>query len=211
MPSKISKENRTPRDYISYSQLDLFERSPEEYRQRYFYGKTFSNGATEYGRRVHEALEVGCDDSGGEDEDGEFDHFRTFLPKFDHSEYEIKTEWDGIPLYGKLDLYSEGKIGEIKTGVDTNGGRWSVAKTNKSLQLTFYAALVWLSKQALPEAITLYWLPVVEKDGKRACTGEIRIFQTMRTMSDIIRLKGRIVKAWEGIQKMAEEEYSILK
>ena len=55
---KLSKEILLPKGYISWSQLNLFERSPKQYRKHYILGEpSFINDAMVYGKKLADALE----------------------------------------------------------------------------------------------------------------------------------------------------------
>src|SRR3990167_2427576 len=184
---------KTPREYLSWSQMNLFERNPELYREVYIEGREiYSTPALETGKNLATALE-----NGGSD-DAMIEHLRRFLPSYQKVEYEIKAKLGEINLLGKLDGFNPRKkiIGEIKTGkkftqkmVDTNG------------QLTFYALLVWLKYKTLPE-IYLHWC----KSNNGELTGEIKTFKTQRSQLDLMKFIPRIKKCWEGIQQLCSEK-----
>ena len=53
--------------------------------------------------------------------------------------------------------------------------------------------------------IRLHWLETCEDlDGSIFLTGRVEHFQTMRTMSDIIKIYPKIKKAWVGIEKLVD-------
>ena len=191
--AKKSSKTLTPRPYLSWSQLQLFERNPELYREVYIGGREiYSTSALETGKELAMAIE------NGESDNAIIEHLRRFLPNYPKIEYEIKAKLGDIQLLGKLDGYNTRKkiIGEIKTGK-----KWTQKMVDTSGQLTFYALLIWLKYKTLPE-IYLHWCEA--NDGE--LTGEIKSFKTKRSKIDLIKFSSRIKKAWEGIKKLCQEK-----
>src|SRR5574341_602969 len=105
----------SPRPHLSWSQIQLFERSPELYAQRYIYGETEETAAMALGKRLSEALERQVNTG-----DEALDNLVTFFPHYPKREFEIKAKMDGveIPLFGVLDGFDPKglRIGENKSG-----------------------------------------------------------------------------------------------
>ena len=206
-PLKISdvRIEIMPRQYLSWSQLDLFERNPEKYKQTYLFGERFTSHNMELGGRVASALEH--NDSEG---DVAIQHILNFMPAYPLREHEIRAEFEGIPLMGKLDGFDpEGlRIGEYKTGV-----KWTQGMVDKSGQLTFYTILAWKKYGKLPNDIKLHWAQT-EYDGNGIIrlVGDIRTFQAQRNMKDILMMFNRMKRAWIGIYEMClAEQKSVFK
>jgi len=193
---KNKKLPKTPRGYLSWSQLSLWERDESLYRRTYIDGlKQFENVYLKTGKALADRLETGI-----ETDNKLIEHLALFLPKYPKVEFEIKADFKGIPILGKLDCFNRKGcvIGEVKTG-----RHWSQTMADKSGQLTFYSALVWLKYHRLPQEIRLHWAKTeYNQDGDLQINGQIKTFITHRTLSDIILLRGRIKKAWENIIKM---------
>jgi hypothetical protein len=191
MPKKV---NTSPRGYLSWSQLSLWEKDQNLYYQVYIEGlDQFKTKYLELGKRMATTLENGFD----EEHDPIFEFVATFMPGYPKKEFDIKIEFEGIPLVGKLDGWNEKTmtIGEYKTGKN-----WTQNMVDKHGQLTFYALLIWLKYKKLPEKILLHWAKTEEDlDGTLKLTGDIKTFSTKRTMKDIIVFSKRIKTAWEGI------------
>lgn len=196
-PKPQNKEIKTPRNYLSYSQLMLWERSPELYCKVYLDGiKQPENQYIKVGKALAERLETGI-----ETDNELIEYLALFLPKYPKVEFEIMADWEGIPLMGKLDCFEpNGRIiGEIKTGKC-----WTKNMVDKSDQLTFYSLLVWLKYKRVPSEIRLHWAKTeIDENGRLRLTGDITTFTTIRTLSDIILLRGRIKSAWNGIIEMS--------
>ncbi len=178
----------------------MVETSVYQYVRTYIYGEKFTNARIDLGRRVAEMIEKGTVSS-----DVELEHLRTFLPLYPYREYQMSGEIAGVPIFGKLDGFTEEKlhIGEYKTGV-----YWDADRVATSGQLSFYALLVFLKYRKLPQRITLTWMPTeIRPDGSVHVTGDIQNFETYRTMEDILEIGARIKKSWKLIQEVCEAEY----
>lgn len=178
---------RLPRPHLSWSQIDLWNHSRNEYIQRYFYGKeSFTNDAMVYGKKFAEALET------GETDGDEVMKLATIaIPRYTISEYRLqatlKTDGGDIPLLGFIDTAydppSDG-IREYKTGKVP----WSQKRVDKHGQLTLYALMIYLNEKKLPRSMHLDWLETEERDGEISVTGNIRSFETSRAYGDIIEM-----------------------
>jgi hypothetical protein len=196
-PSTPSSRSETPRPYLSWSQFDLFRKSPEEYRKRYFRGARLESEALTLGKNVAEALES--------DKPEALDVSLGFVPKGKEMEKEISADCEGVPLYGRMDSFTEETLTviEYKTGTVA----WTQKKADQHGQLTFYALMVYLKHGKVPPEMWLYWLPTARNEqGRLALTGEMKSFATRRTMADIAKLSAEIPRVWDGIKQMYREE-----
>lgn len=188
------RTNTSPKGYLSWSQLNLYEKDPNLYYQVYIEGlDQFRTKYLELGKRMSECLEKGYD----EERNTLFETAAVLLPGYPHREFDIKAELEGIPLLGKLDGWNEKTmtIGEYKTGKN-----WTQAMVDQSGQLTFYALLVWLKYKKLPDKILLHWIRTEEDEvGNLNLTLDIKTFPTQRKLKDLIVFSKRIKSAWEGI------------
>lgn len=190
----------TPRPYLSWSQLLVYERSPKEYIQIYLYGKKFENEATRLGSKLADALEDLEKDSGNE----ALEFLKIIMPTKGVPEFEIEADLEGIPLFGKLDRFHEESMSlrEVKSGK-----KWTQKMVDELGQITFYCLLIWLKYRKFPNEIVLDWVPTTRgKKGELVFTCEPVSFATTRTMKDLVVMAGRIKQAWEGIQKLIKEE-----
>ena len=195
----LKNPSNTPRPYISWSQYSLFLRSKEQYKKVYIYGEEFDNKYMVLGRRVAEILEK------DEADNLTTAHIKNFIPMCPKREYEIKVDFQGVSLYGKLDQFNPRTkaLRETKTGK-----KWTQARADKHEQLDFYALLVYAKYGVLPSKIHLDWAETQENDGSVALTGRVENFTTKRTMADVLRIANKIKVVWEGIKKLTAEEYA---
>jgi CheY-like chemotaxis protein len=194
----------TPQGYLSWSQLSLWESSPERYKEHYFYGKkTPINRGMAFGKKMADGLER--DELTG---DVVLDLMMERIPKFEVMDKEFRTELkngkDTIIILAKPDTMKADMTAfkEYKTGVT----RWTRKKVDECGQITFYATAMWLKTGKIPKDIEL--VDVATKaalDGKIEATGDITRHPTVRTMTDILKMVVRMKKCWAGISKAMEE------
>lgn len=195
----------TPRPYLSWTQLDLWEKSPDRYKQTYIYDdKMRPNMGMSFGKIMADALETG--DTTG---DAILDLVIAKIPKFGVMECELDAEIkDGkntIKLFSKIDTAKRtlSAFKEYKTGQ----AEWTKSKANDFGQITFYATAIFLKTGKIPKDIELVHVPTKKgNNGQIEATGEILRYTTTRDMIDILRMIVRIKKAWAGIEAMCEEE-----
>ena len=212
-----------PKPYLSFSQMTTFEMDPEEYIRQYI-GKERRRPTKNmrYGSRMATGLEKG--EASG---DIILDMMMAKIPKFeimdkpvmsqkglsvlferDNVHVVVPTLADSkeiIPLLAIPDTmradYSAFK--EYKTSVR----RWTQKMADESGQITFYATAMWLVTSKIPGDIELVNVPVMYgQNGALEPTGEIVRRPTKRTMVDVVRMTGRIRKAWKGISELCEKE-----
>jgi len=187
-------KNTSPRGYLSWSQINLWEKDPNLYYQVYCEGlDQFRTKYLELGKKLATALENGKSDDG----DPMLELMIVLLPSYPSKEFDIKESFEGIPLVGKLDGFNEKKlvIGEYKSGK-----KWTQKMADNTGQLTMYALLVWLKYKKLPKDILLHWARTDEDmEGNLFLTGETKTFQTKRSLGEIILFSKRIKTAWEAV------------
>ena len=195
----------TPRPYLSYSQLVLFEKSKEAYAEKYLFGgKERITRNMAYGSAMAEGLEH--DESTG---DPYLDAMMVQLPKYELMDKplmaELKDGKTSIPLLAKPDSAKADYTAfyEYKTSVRP----WTQRMADKSDQITFYSAVILLKTALLPIDIELVDVCLVYDTNSRLMpTGEIVRLPTKRTMVDILKMYTRIRKAWKGIKELCENQ-----
>lgn len=195
----------TPRPYLSFSQMVLFEMSPKRYAEQYLYDKKqFVNRNMAFGTLMADGLEN--DEATG---NATLDLMIAGIPKFELMDIAfqvpLKDGKNTIMILAKPDTakadYSAFK--EYKTSVRP----WKQKMADDSGQITFYATAMWLKTKKIPKDIELVDV-VVEylEDGSLQPTGEMLRFPTERTMVDIIKMTARMKRAYRGISKLCEDE-----
>jgi len=189
----------SPRPYLSWSQINLFERSPELFAQKYLLNQEEqSSEAQRFGKRFAQALEL--QQKTGDDA---LDHLVNIFPNYPQREFQIEAFLDGVdvPLYGILDGYDAKRlrIGEFKTG-----RLWTQEMVDGSGQLKMYALLVWLKFQQLPGEVMLHWAETRYIEGTGiGFTGEVKQFEARITLEDLATFSARVRLAWDGIKTLS--------
>ena len=200
----------TPRPYLSFHSMTLFEKSQEEWLDYYIYDPENKNKK----RRISRNMAYGSMLAKGlEDEkatgDPLLDLMAARLPKFELMdiafEADLKDKKGVIRVLAKPDTcksdYSAFK--EYKTSVR----KWTQRMADESGQITFYAMVMWLKTGKIPQDIELICVPVeYQSDCSLSPTGELVRLPTKRTLADIIKMSSRARRAWKGIQKLVENE-----
>ncbi len=193
-----------PRNYLSHSARLLWEGSKEKYRTKYYFGEEGFQGTKEmkYGKRFAEAMEK------GEDDDILIDAARTLIPKDEKIEFEIRVKFSGIIFLGRLDSFDP----KTKTFKEYKTGRnkWTQAKVDNDEQITAYFMLVYLKYKKIPKYAELIWLETEETNGEIKFTGTITTFRTTRTLTQILRMANKFLKAAIEISQDYRKELGLL-
>lgn len=214
-----------PRQYLSWSQLDLFERSPERYKEVYIYGRQMPiNRGMVLGKQMTDGLE-----SGEMTGDPILDLVMERIPKFEIRDkiledprgeevecqgktYRVPVLKDGkirIPILAKPDSMKAEMTGfkEYKTGQE----RWTAAKVRNSGQMRFYGTAMYLVSGRIPNenelvhALTAKQNPE-DPQSRVIPTGDIYRYPFPLAMSDVLNMMIRMKNAWRGINEMVKEE-----
>ena len=201
---------KLPRPHFSYSQLNLWEKSPTKYIQKYILGEEMDieSPQIEFGKEVALAMQS------GKSKNRAIQHLLEHFKAYPYREHELTANLKigankRVKLLGLLDGFNPktSEIGEYKTG----SGRWSQTTVNESLQLTFYALLYYLKFKKLPKKIMLHWAETKTIDGRVNLTGRIYSFETERTKIDILKMQIRIKKVVANIEKELKKRLKELK
>lgn len=216
----------TPREYLSFSQMTLFEMSPEKYLEKYVYlRKEYVSQNMLYGSKIAKGLE-------DEEATGDplLDLVMTRLPKFERMDKPVEGGPGAIEVYYERDkknyrvpvLENSGgnipllAVPDTATGLyqafkeyKTSTRKWTRRMADESGQITFYATTIWLATGISPkdQYIELVNVPVeYNKDGRLQPTNEIVRLPTKRTMADAIRMTRRMRNVWAGINELCKNE-----
>ena len=195
----------TPRPYISFSSMALFEKSPEQWADIYLRDyPQYTNVNMLYGSLMANSLEK--NELSG---DPALDLMIENIPKFElidkPIEANLKNGKDIIIVLAKPDTakadYTAFK--EYKTSLK----KYTQKMADDSGQITFYATTIWLKTNKIPQDIELVNVQVkYTENGELTPTGELIRIPTTRTMVDIIKMIARIRKNWTLIQQFCEKE-----
>lgn len=179
-----------PKEYLSYSQIQLWKNDKKRYIELYFNNKQqfrFTNSGLEYGKIVATALENRTDTG-----DVLTDSAMLLLPKYDVADQEIraeiKTKDGSFEVIGRPDTMDSvtKAFREYKTGK----GKWTLKKAQKHPQMIFYAMLIYLKHGVALEEAYLDWIQTEDvMEGENMVvkpTGHVESFRVFFTLSDIL-------------------------
>jgi len=215
MPRKQAHKEasyKLPHGHLSWSAMDLVERDPIEYARSYILGEPrFESEAMLFGKQFAEEMAAGA---AGPDSDER----RRFLisigmPRLELPEHRIEATHNGLKLVGILDTCAS----DHRTFREYKSGRapWTQGRVDSHGQLSFYAALIWLTKGFLPTECWLDWVPTTidPETGDLTATGEVVSFKrspfTLLDVVGIIRRAERAAGIIDGLVK--EYQNTIIK
>lgn len=217
--SSKAREIKTPRGYISWTQLDLIEKNEDEYIRTYIQGQERKIGkaqerAMTFGKTVAEVLE-------GADTDDEIIRLvKATIPRHSEMEKEITATLTAhgrsVKMLGRLDSYEEDPDEPAFLEYKTGKVKWTQKMANKHGQLLFYKTMIWINirKMATSELI---WIPTEDVEGEQnewgeaelhtAFTGDMPvIFAVEHTTQDILEMMQRVNRAALRIEELYQEE-----
>lgn len=196
-----------PKPYLSYSQLDLWRRNPEQYRQRYYLNApSFENNETIFGKKIAKMLEEMASKKNWSDADlkklgvsREQYLILKKVPRLKSSEHRIELPVGGVPFLGVLDTFSPHfrRIGEYKTGKQP----WDDVRVRKHDQLVVYSLLTKLKYGRVDPWLWLAWLETrygteMQTIGSRSMEGESNQLELVDVKP---RVFWRRVVEWERV------------
>lgn len=200
---------KTNREYFSWSQYDLWKKSPKQFHKKYVLGEDdSSNRRFDKGKEFAEYKEKGliphyCDDP-------LLESVGNAVPRLEVMEYKFETYLKGVKLLAYIDSFSlrDYEVFEYKTGKEP----WTQERVDKHFQLNFYAAMVAITCGVIPK-VTLYWIETedIEEDGKTKIryTGHIEKFVRKFTEKDILDSIKSIEETYSEILDYQYEEVQL--
>lgn len=125
----VDMKYNLPKGYLSNSACDLWESSPQQYREKYYLNRSgFSTPYTEFGKEFARDIELNPD---------KYPH----IPKGSVGEFPVKWVIEEVPVVGYFDSFepSTKSIFEYKTSIVGGSSPWNHVKVRKWSQLPFYA------------------------------------------------------------------------
>lgn len=197
------KKLLNPRGYLSWTQIDLWSRSPSLYIEQYMYGeREATTGRMAFGSKVALAFE------NGEDTDMDIEALRAVVPRYKLPEHEIRVPFefrDGVvDLLGKLDTFDPDTCAfrEYKTGTTV----WTAGKAQRHAQIDHYTALIWLAHKKMPPTIHLDWAQTEVWNDHVVLTGQVRTFTVVKTVSDVLSHLARCARVAREIDEAYRRE-----
>jgi len=181
---------------LSWSQLQSFAYSPDEWYASYVLGKRQPpNSLMLAGSRIGDA--IGTDDSPIDN---------SLVPG--EKEYTVKAEIDGITFVGHLDHYCPENLILNENKCSDKKGRWTQGKVDQHGQLTMYLMLLEEQDGVDPEKVEC-WLNflLLEQVGVEYGVGDppvLRRFKTSRTRAQITEFLDETKRTIEAMHKYME-------
>lgn len=178
---------------LSHSQLSSWEYSPEQWYTSYWLGQRQPPTPEMLaGSRIGDS--IGTDESLVPD-----------LVPPGVKEFEMRAEWNGIPLVGYADHYCPDTFILSENKTSPNKSRWTQKKTDEHKQMTMYAFLLNLMDGTRPEDVTMYlnFIPLKLVGVTYQPSGNWKQFETYRTKADIEAYKDYIMDTVEAMNEYA--------
>ena len=196
------------KDYISWSQFSLWQKSKREYWKRYGLGEDRSqNKYFEKGRELSNALEY--------DDDGEFSGDQLLsvvlagIPKLEIMERKLEvTLKNGEKVLSYLD--SSDFLGEEFFEYKTGKVAWTQEAVDKHDQMLFYAMSLYIAsgRQIIPTA-KLFWIETEQTEEGLKYTGVIQEFGRHFTEQEILDFEDTLIAAIDEIEEFEYKELEI--
>ena len=175
-----------PRNHFSYSQMDLWCKSKDQYRARYYENLPgFESTETIFGKRIARMLESG-------DRDAALDR----LPRYIEMEHRVELKIGGYPFLGYFDSFSKRRkaIIEYKTGHVL----WDQARVQKHDQLVIYSLLCKRAYKKTDPFIRLVWLETRYRREKQFFGSvEMEAQSNELELTGVIKIFKRKIRQWE--------------
>lgn len=198
-----------PRGYLSSSQVELWEKSPERYRKDYFEnGPRLDTKYTRFGKEVHGRLE-----------DGTHHDLLPGMTVYPERELKVLVEIRGVPVLSYIDGYdpSDHSFGDYKTAKTP----WTPAKLQKSEQMLLYAAVLRKLRGTTPSVCRIHWIGTkehsddpdpfwAEVDRKVTLTGETRTLERRFDEREVDRIERKVERVAAEIDAAYREFISSL-
>ena len=172
------------KQYLSYSQIMLWQKSKKEYIKKYFDEvETYLTDQMAFGKWAHERLE---------------EIYGTDMVEY---EIELQEEINGVLVKGYIDMYSKERntIYEFKTGKD-NGAPWTQERVDSHLQLHIYYLLM-LKRNGIAPKIMFGQIPQDENFS----IADIEYIEYIPDQKKLKRAEEIIKKTREEINKAYDE------
>lgn len=180
---------------MSWSSISSFEWDPEQWYQSYIKGIRQESKELAFGSLVDKKLQ---DDP----------NYLSSVERYPIMQHGMKIMFDGIPLIGFADGYDPSAkiLADYKTGKKA----WTQKRADETGQLTMYAFMLYLIDKVKPGDMVfrIVWLPTVESGDFsiqfKDDPVKPKVFNTTRSMLDILQFGQRIKKTLEEMQEYVD-------
>lgn len=177
---------------LSWSNLSSWWWDQEEWYRRYVLGeKQPDSPAMDFGKKVHEQLQVGQAS----------EHVKI--------EYKLSADIHGIPCIAYCDGWNtqEKRLTEIKTSANEN--RWNQESVDRHEQITMYFLMLQMQEGITPEncSANVVYVPVEQlPDFSYRISGRPQIFETRRTTEDILKFANKIKRTVREMERFMQKQ-----
>lgn len=190
-----------PKGYLSWSQMSLWEESPQRYIDQYIDGKErFVTKEMRTGQLFSVMAQKGIT------KDPQVNDILERLPKRELAECELMTEYKGVPLFIVFDSADERGFEEYKTGKT----EWTEERVRNHGQMLFYSLGFYLATKKIPQS-TLHWLPTVQEENNILLTGEIKSFPIRFRKAVLMKFGTRILRVAKEITNYEQYRKKVIK
>lgn len=177
---------------LSWSSINCFEQSPQEWYDRYYGGKPFKvTPEVTFGKRFADSIEN--------------DTCEIALDLQPVKEHSFKTKYKHINLIGYADAFNtetKQALDEVKTGKVP----WTQKRVDNHGQITMYATMNYLISGIKPEdtVFKLHWVQTTDLDMDQIGFLKpinVKVFITKRTMTDVLQFLGRIERVYNEMKE----------
>lgn len=192
-----------PKKYLSASQMELWEKSPDRYRSEYFEkGKKLRTRYLEFGGYIHKMIE-----------DGTYHEHLPGLRVYSERELRLTAEIRGVPCLSYIDGNDpvEAEFGDYKTGK----AAWTQARLQKSEQMLFYAVMLRVRTGKTPTRCGLHWIETYDHEDKEQSfwqddkqvklTGRVLTFYRQFDERELDRMEVKILRVAQEISEAYRE------
>lgn len=181
---------------LSWSAISSFEYSPEQWYKKYVLGEEEApSPQMQFGKEAGEQI-------------AKNPKYIPYLRRGKRFEYEIKATFNKIPLIGFIDSYTpHTDLEEYKTGER----KWDQKRADQHGQIDMYLLLLYLKHKVHPSKVKcrIHWLATHEAGNFRVYytntyTPVITVFETKRTMKDLLKFGARINRTVKEMQAYAK-------
>lgn len=200
-----------PKPYLSYSARELWLRSKDQYRKRYYLGEEGpASPEMLFGKRIAKLLEEHPNDP-----------LVAHIPRYTVAEYKIETEIDGVPTLAFLDSFEPDTLQFLdhKTSRKTSAGKdpWDRVRVAAHEQLPFYSMLVKHEHRAVHPVAKIVWIEtefdkqthkgILATNRKMKLTGRVEVFE--RRIAEWERKRQRTLH--REVAEAISEDYQLWK
>ena len=182
-----------PKGYLSYSAIDLWLKSPKQFRRRYYENAPMLNTPElTFGKKIATLLE---------NKDESMSHIK----QYKKPEQEINMTVEGVKIFGYIDSFDPetNSLIEYKTGRNP----WDAVKVRKHIQLDLYSLAIQTMFGDVNDDCELVWMETIKLPSKTCGLGTKEDAYGIALTGKVTSFP-RTIKQWER-DKMKDTVMSV--